>query len=206
LDGEPNSTYDTLCTIPQPGDVVVIDRLRVVHSVIGCVLDEFANDSTDLVDRLFDQNRGRSIPKVFTREFSESRIRNMPTPSEHNLLNLSCGGARRTRIAPLKVPGGSKVEFGNIGVMAATYLFETSGNSDLISSGDFALTLHVRSGNGEVSIGERAEFRIGSPPPLRVSAGDVLLLPRETHYEVHNQSAGIMEVIEHRLPWEWAFR
>ena len=45
-----------------PGDVIAIDRLNVVHTVIGCVLAEFATVSTDMVDRLHDQNEGRPIP------------------------------------------------------------------------------------------------------------------------------------------------
>ncbi len=61
--------------MPRPGDVIVIDKLSVVHSVVGCVLAEFATVSTDMVDRLHDQNEGAPIPAEFTRAFSEERIR-----------------------------------------------------------------------------------------------------------------------------------
>src|SRR5215510_1718963 len=44
--------YDAFRFDVRPGDVFVIDQLNVVHTVIGCVLEEFATVSTDMVDRL----------------------------------------------------------------------------------------------------------------------------------------------------------
>jgi hypothetical protein len=41
---------------PVPGDVIVIAETEVVHSVLGCVLEEYATCSVDAVERLFDQN------------------------------------------------------------------------------------------------------------------------------------------------------
>ena len=67
--------YERFRFVPRPGDVIVIDKLSVVHSVVGCVLAEFATVSTDMVDRLHDQNEGATIPAEFTRAFSEERIR-----------------------------------------------------------------------------------------------------------------------------------
>lgn len=47
---------------PEPGDVIVIDDLNTVHTVVGCVVEEFATTSNDAVLRLHDQNQGRSVP------------------------------------------------------------------------------------------------------------------------------------------------
>jgi hypothetical protein len=41
---------------PVAGDVVTIPETGVVHSVLGCVLEEYASCSVDAVERLFDQN------------------------------------------------------------------------------------------------------------------------------------------------------
>ncbi len=40
------------------GDVAVVSDLNIVHTVIGCVLEEYATSSYDVVDRLHDQNSG----------------------------------------------------------------------------------------------------------------------------------------------------
>lgn len=41
---------------PFPGDTIVIADCNVVHSAVGCVIEEYANCSTDAVVRLYDQN------------------------------------------------------------------------------------------------------------------------------------------------------
>ena len=71
LAGENNPAYDRYKFVPAPGDVFVISTLGVVHTVVGCVLEEFATVSTDMVDRLHDQNAGKKIPADFTRAFAE---------------------------------------------------------------------------------------------------------------------------------------
>src|SRR5262245_44996181 len=40
LDGEPNALFERFRYRPQPGDIIVMDRLNVVHTVVGCVLAE----------------------------------------------------------------------------------------------------------------------------------------------------------------------
>jgi hypothetical protein len=46
---------------PSVGDVAVVEDLSTVHTVIGCVLEEFATSSYDVVLRLHDQNQGRAV-------------------------------------------------------------------------------------------------------------------------------------------------
>lgn len=41
---------------PQPGDVLEIAETEVVHTALGCLLEEYASCSVDAVERLFDQN------------------------------------------------------------------------------------------------------------------------------------------------------
>jgi hypothetical protein len=49
-------TASSLAYAPAPGDVFVVDDLKVVHTIIGCLLEEFATTSNDAVERLYDQN------------------------------------------------------------------------------------------------------------------------------------------------------
>ena len=81
--------------MPKPGDVIVIDRLNVVHAVLGCVLAEFATVSTDMVDRLHDQNAGRPTPAEFTRAFSEAGIANITWPTEANEVDTRLAAERK---------------------------------------------------------------------------------------------------------------
>ncbi len=46
---------------PTAGDVIEVGQTQLVHTVIGCVLEEFATCSTDTVVRLFDQNAGQAV-------------------------------------------------------------------------------------------------------------------------------------------------
>src|SRR5262249_55217433 len=46
---------------PQVGDVAVVEDLSTVHTVIGCLLEEYATSSYDVVMRLHDQNQGRAV-------------------------------------------------------------------------------------------------------------------------------------------------
>lgn len=44
--------------VPGPGDVVRVSSTELVHSVVGCTLEEYASCSVDAVERLLDQNAG----------------------------------------------------------------------------------------------------------------------------------------------------
>lgn len=46
---------------PAPGDVVLVESLNTVHTVVGCLLEEFATSSYDVVRRLHDQNKNRRV-------------------------------------------------------------------------------------------------------------------------------------------------
>jgi hypothetical protein len=56
--GEPEAS--PLAIRPEPGDVAIVESLGTVHTVVGCLLEEFATSSYDVVKRLYDQNEGRS--------------------------------------------------------------------------------------------------------------------------------------------------
>jgi hypothetical protein len=46
---------------PSPGDVLEIRETRVVHAILGCVLEEYASCSVDAVKRLLDQNERSDV-------------------------------------------------------------------------------------------------------------------------------------------------
>ncbi len=82
LAGEgPDPDYDRYRFAARPGDVFVLDELGTVHTVIGCTLEEFATISTDMVDRLHDQNRGKPIPAAFDKTWAGARLRDLRSPA-----------------------------------------------------------------------------------------------------------------------------
>src|SRR6202040_2959210 len=82
LAGErPDPDYDRYRFEARPGDVFVLDELGTVHTVIGCTLEEFATISTDMVDRLHDQNRGKPIPAAFDKAWAGERLRGLRSPA-----------------------------------------------------------------------------------------------------------------------------
>jgi len=46
---------------PEPGDIALVENLNTVHTVIGCILEEYATSSYDVVTRLHDQNKGDNV-------------------------------------------------------------------------------------------------------------------------------------------------
>src|SRR5215470_8988423 len=108
LNGAPDSRFERFRFVPQPGDVVVIDKLNVVHSVIGCTLAEFATVSTDMVDRLYDQNEELPIPAEFSRAFAEERIGRLDWPVESSRVTLDASGWSRASLPAQTVSGGRR--------------------------------------------------------------------------------------------------
>src|SRR5262249_18508238 len=119
LEGEPNALFERFRYRPQPGDIIVMDRLNVVHTAVGGVLAEFATVSTDMVDRLHDQNARRAVPAHFSRRFAEANIKAISWPSSPHRVDIRPGWHSRTAIPSHDVRGGSRTTFGDSAVTAA---------------------------------------------------------------------------------------
>jgi hypothetical protein len=107
LAGEANEAYHRYKFVPDPGDVFVISELGVVHTVVGCLLEEFATVSTDMVERLHDQNAGRPIPADFTRASSEKIMRTLEAPTRNRLVE-GFGNRSIQTIEPVAIQGGER--------------------------------------------------------------------------------------------------
>jgi mannose-6-phosphate isomerase-like protein (cupin superfamily) len=206
LNGAADERYERFRFVPRPGDVIVIDRLNVVHSVVGCVLAEFATVSTDMVDRLHDQNEGRRIPAEFTRAFSESRIRQLAWPAASNYVTLGSSGWSRTEIPSHPITGGRKTTLGDDERFSAALIrIDPGGRSETVSSPDRAISVHVAGGTGQLLLGTADELRGGSPPALPARAGDLFLVAPHAHYAFVNEGRDPLVVAEHRISPAVAF-
>jgi len=203
--GAPDDRYERFRFVPRPGDVILIDKLNVVHSVIGCTLVEFATVSTDMVDRLHDQNERRLVPAEFTRSYSEERLRRLPWPAESQRVTLGPSGWCRTPIPAERVKGGLRTVLDDGRVTAATYRFSPGAVSSLVSDPKRAASLHVVSGSGRLVLGDAAEVKRSSPPTLAATAGDLFFVAPGAHYGFVNDRTEPLIVAEHLIPTDVAF-
>jgi len=204
--GAPDSRYERFRFVPEPGDVIVIDRLSVVHSVVGCVLAEFATVSTDMVDRLHDQNEGRPIPPEFTRAFSEAKIRTLAWPETSRQVTFGASGWSRAEIASKPVTGGQQTVFGNDDrFSAAVFRIAPGAQTQTATVSDRATCLHVANGSGRLLLGTAEELRHASPPGLDAKSSDLFLIAPGAHYALVNDSGRPLVVARHEIPPDVAF-
>jgi len=206
LNGARDDRYERFRVVPRPGDVIVIDRLNVVHSVAGCVLAEFATASTDMVDRLHDQNEGRSIPAEFTRSYSEQRIRGLGWPETSSVLTPGPSGWTRAEAPSQAIRGGRRTALGGGDRFSASVMrLDEGGHGDPAGDAGRATSLHVARGSGRLLLGTADELRRPSPPALSAAAGDLFLIAPGAQYAFVNEGRGALVVAEHRIAPSVAF-
>jgi len=203
LGGEPNPDYDQFKFVPEPGDVFIISELGVVHTVIGCILEEYATVSTDMVDRLHDQNIGKKIPANFSRAYADPALRAVTLPAGNRLVT---GLAKKkfARIQPAAVPGGERLVLCDSFVTAARYVIEPGKQAALSHDDARSVLLRLGSGHGTVVISDSTECA-GIPPSLPFVRGDLLLIPPGIRYAVRNESTEHVSYSEHCIAPEVAF-
>jgi mannose-6-phosphate isomerase-like protein (cupin superfamily) len=205
LSGAPDPRYERFRFVPRPGDVVVIDKLNVVHTVIGCTVAEFATVSTDMVDRLHDQNEHRLVPVEFTRHYAEERLSRLPWPETSQRVAPAAGVWSRAPIQARRVRGGMRTTLDDGVVTAATCRFDAGTVSDVSVDTQRATSLHIVSGSGRMVLGDAVEVRRSSPPTLDARAGDLLFVAPGAYYGFVNDRTAPLVVAEHRIPHTTAF-
>jgi mannose-6-phosphate isomerase-like protein (cupin superfamily) len=204
LAGDLDTDYDRFRFAVRPGDVFVIDRHNVVHTVVGCTLEEFATVSTDMVDRLHDQNAGRAIPAEFDRAYARRRLESLEFPAGARRLAVGGTTLEAAQIEPVPIRGGALVRLADSFVVASRYLVEAGRTTDVQHDDGRAAVLHVTAGGGRVLIGDADELTRPEPPSLRVRKADVLLVPPGTRYALASDGPDRFEVSEHRIALEAA--
>jgi mannose-6-phosphate isomerase-like protein (cupin superfamily) len=194
LAGEANPSYDRFKFVPNPGDVFVIAELGIVHTVIGCVLEEYATVSTDMVKRLHDQNEGRAIPAAFTRAHTERALRAIEPPPRHRLVR-GFGDRDITAIEPVSFPGGERVVLCDSFLKAACYRLQPGRETALACDESRALILRVARGEGSIVLADSAELGTARPA-VEFGRGDLILIPPGIHYAVRNQGPDECEYSE----------
>ena len=203
LAGEPNEAYDRFKFVPAPGDVFVISELGVVHTVIGCVLEEYATVSTDMVDRLHDQNIGKKIPSDFNRKNAEATLREVGSTPQHRMVR-GFGDRQIQSIEPVAVQGGERVLLCDSFVRASRYAIQPGKQTALERDDDRAVLLRISSGQGSVMMADSSEVG-GALPSIAFNQGDLILIPPGIHYSVKNEIDDYVRYSEHRIAPDVAF-
>jgi len=199
LAGSADPRYDAFRFDVRPGDVFVIDQLNVVHTVIGCVLEEFATVSTDMVDRLYDQNLGKPIPAEFDRAWSRERLADLAYPPGARLLTVGGRTPVATPLERVPVAGGSVLTLADTFVLARSHRVDAGRTTGIQHDDRRAAILHVTAGRGRIVVADREEAEFSVQPSLPAGKADVLLIPPGTRYGFVNEGDGLFEISEHRI-------
>lgn len=200
LAGErPDADYERYRFPAHPGDVFVLDQLGIVHTVIGCLLEEFATISTDMVDRLHDQNLGKPIPAAFDRSWTRDHLRDIRSPAASRRIAGTGDGPMVEELPPRAIAGGSRTVLADGFVVATQYRIEPRGETDVLRDPRRAASLYVRTGTGRLLIGTAAEMKRADAPSLPLAGGDLLTIPPGIEYALVNQGPAPLEAVEHRI-------
>ncbi len=212
LAGQPDAAYERHRIPAHPGDVFILDQLNIVHTVVGCTLEEFATISTDMVDRLHDQNEGRPIPATFAKPWVHQRLAGLRNPPSSRVVAAGLADLERRHATPAAdaaassrhlpahaIQGGTRTVLATGFVDAAQYSIQPRGETAPQSDPRCAASLYVRSGSGRVLLGSAAELARPTAPGLAVAGRDLLTVPQGTWYALVNEGDQPLEVVEHRI-------
>ena len=205
LEGEPHLFFDRCKFSPQPGDVFIISALATVHTVIGCVLEEFATISTDMVDRLHDQNAGKSIPTHFNRQYAEKQLHTLALPEDNRVVDMLSGNGATRGLHPASVRGGTETVLTDSFLRASHRRVEPGKESAMEKDSGRATFVRVHGGEGRIFIA--AEDELGHPgrTSIPLAAGDLFMVPPGIHFGFKNETADPLTCSEHRIEAEKAF-
>jgi len=207
LEGESVPKYDRFKFVPSPGDVFVVNELNIVHTVVGCILEEFANVSADMVDRLYDQNlaKRKSIPEKYTREYAKERLMELASTPPKRMVDFRKGWLAE----PLKkeeLHGVVKTIIVDVANFTAiNYVFPQESTSEQMIDPQRHISLYVWRGEGEIKIGDHDEWKSGTPLSLHISKGDLLFISANQIYSVINSLSSPLEITEHHIAGDVAF-
>src|SRR6185369_10714532 len=168
------------------GDVLCLESTGIVHTVIGCTLEEFATASTDMVERLHDQNEGAPIPESYRRDRVQELLRTTPFPATIQAVAGASGTSRQRAPIPRSAfPGGETVTLGAVpGLRASRLHLESGRRSPLQSSRDESQVLFVSRGDVELLLGTADELAHQDPPALKLPRGAAAMIPPAMSYAV----------------------
>lgn len=166
LAGDIVPEYEVFKKYVKSGDVIKIDKVGIVHSAIGCVLEEYANVSTDMVQRLYDQNKGKPIPKKCSRELAKKQIESIVFPMFAN-----------DKSSPTEF--GIEMVLNESDEFIAKRISIYPSKQQMIKTQDQYFSLYITQGEGNLFVAE-------SSSSISLSKGDPVLLVPNSQWILKN--------------------
>jgi mannose-6-phosphate isomerase-like protein (cupin superfamily) len=198
LNGRTDTAFDRHAIVPESGDVFHVDRLGIVHSVLGCTLEEYATVSIDMVDRLHDQNEGHSLAFEVRRDEVEAKLRTLPIPEYSSAFPNALDHKRKVVLEPAVSEGVALWRLSTGTIEASRYFIKPGSSTKEQSDESRAAAVFVLGGRGEIAIGDESEIRAGLPA-LSVEAGDLLLIPPRCYRAFRAAKAERLVLSEQRI-------
>ena len=205
LAGRPHQFFDSCKHIPKPGDTYIISELGVVHTVIGCVLEEIATISTDMVQRLYDQNDRGQVPMPSRQEISDQLSR-LKLPIESREINLIGPSGENGKFVRRK-----QESFGHSDLLTDTFLKAShhwiypDKASPMEVDRERVVVIRIFNGTGSALLKDENEFQENNDAErIFAKKGDVLVIPKNTHFRIENNCKEELAYSEHRIRHEVA--
>lgn len=195
LGGTPNRYFDKFKHTAKPGDVVVMHQVGTVHTVIGCILEEFATASTDMVKRLHDQNDRASIPPIFTLAFANEALRALPDPRKSQRVDPDTHEVRPA--STTRIEHAQETLLNDSFVKASVTRISPLRHGPFVGPDGRAVALFVRRGSGILSLTQPSRSR-ESAEPLIITAGDTVTVHPHFGYSCVAGREGLV-IVEHRI-------
>ena len=169
------------------------------------MLEEFATVSTDMVDRLHDQNAGKSIPTHFNREYAEMQLETLALPGKNRVVDMFSRGGGIRSLHPARVPGGTETVLTDSFLRASHRTVEPRKESAMEKDPGRAAFVRVHAGEGRIFIAAENELDRPGRTSIPLAAGDLFMIPPGIHYGFKNETDDPLTCSEHRIETEKAF-
>ncbi len=201
---------------PRAGDMVRIAQTGIVHTVLGCTLQEFATVSTDMVERLHDQNAGAVVPPHYSRAYAEPRLRALEIGFALREETRDRNRFRPRELEPVWKDGVGELRLGGGGFEATQRAIAPGAAVEIDLDASESAVLHASAGSLELGVvgkgaeegalgrgGQDAHGR-GPDDALRLEPGDVTLCAPGFRWRLRSVGEAEAFVSEHRIPWHLA--
>lgn len=200
LAGNPHPFFDRCRFVPQPGDTFIISELGIVHTVIGCILEEFATTSTDMVQRLHDQNDRANVPS-YNVDRTHEQLKKLRLPDHARKIEMLQGDQITVQtIQPDEHSYGITSTLLDDFVRASHSRILPSKSTNSCIDPERVTLIRVFAGTASVVLRDQAEHeRDLQVVPILLSDGEMLAIPPGTHFIITNAMGQILTMTEHRI-------
>lgn len=200
LEGESHPFFDACRFVPEPGDTFVISELGIVHTVVGCILEEFATISTDMVQRLHDQNDRNSVPMPSESEISETLV-GLELPTQNRVVDMLYGN--EIAAEPIKQEQhafGRSVLLTDTFLKASHFWVDPNKSTPVEIDPERTSVIRIFDGRCKIYLQDPDEHAADlAVEPVIAEKGELVVIPNGIHFRIENASDIELACSEHRI-------